>query len=232
MLPNTPAVLCHVYYYDVWPDLAGYIANVPHRYHLHVSITESDTSGHMAQKVRDAFPHAVIHILPNLGRDMLPMLTMLAALPDDVGPWAFLHSKKSTHVRNRRAATYGETWRRQLLNPIMGSEAKVRAALDAFDDPLVGIVAARQWVYPVCQMDNYAGRDRLLAAMDISKPVGKFVAGTMFWGCPALRQSVLGWKLNSDDFIAHHDRHGHIEFTIERMLGVATYANMRHIKTV
>lgn len=217
-----PAVLCHLYYYDTWPDLARYIRNVPQPFELHVNVAQSDNSGGMIQRVREEFPQATVYTLPNLGRDIWPLIFMLGQLSDEVGPWACIHGKKSVHVRNRRSGNYGERWRRELLDPIMGSQQAVKRAIDAIERG-EGMVAARRWVYPVCQMESYAGRDRLLAAICADKPAGDFVAGTMFWACRELANKVLSWGLTPEDFHAHKDLDLQLEHTIERMLGVALH---------
>lgn len=63
--------LVHVYYGELWEELAGYIRNfgrIP--VELRVNLVRRPGCEEIAAKVRDAFPDALLRISPNRGRDI------------------------------------------------------------------------------------------------------------------------------------------------------------------
>ncbi len=65
-------VIAHVYYPEIWPELADRIKRIPVPYDVVVTLVEGDTPG-LADEIISDFPSAIIETQPNRGRDMWPL---------------------------------------------------------------------------------------------------------------------------------------------------------------
>ncbi len=181
------AVVVHLYYPELWADLAAAIAALPEPCDVFVSgpLRARDAIERMA---RLQFPHAAVFGVGNLGRDVLPFLRWLRIAGVDRYEYVLkLHSKKSVHVVDPTLSPFGsgEGWRRQALGGLVGEDDHARALLRALDaHPDVGIVAPAGLLYDQLAWQA-ATRDlvgSLCARLDLPNRVGGgFPAGTMFW---------------------------------------------------
>ena len=111
-------VIAHVYYPELWDELAAGIERIPGEVDLVVTLVEGRAE-HLAEPIRARFPGADVRVLANQGRDVWPLLQVLDRVP---GHDAVLkvHTKRSPHMRN------GDAWRRDLLDGLVGSTAADR----------------------------------------------------------------------------------------------------------
>src|SRR6185436_5550971 len=61
-------VVAHVYYPEVWFDIEDRLVRIPEPYDLVVSLVEGHTEV-LEPEIAERLPHAMIHRVPNLGRD-------------------------------------------------------------------------------------------------------------------------------------------------------------------
>jgi lipopolysaccharide biosynthesis protein len=177
----------HLYYPDLWEEMAQAIALLPEAFDLFVSCPLRVASA-MRVMVRTRFPRAIVFGVRNLGRDVLPFLLWLRAPAAQAYTYVLkLHGKKSVHIVDTAEAPLGggEEWRRRALEGLIGSDTHARAILRALDDrPEVGLVAPNGQLYD--QVTWKCGTADLvataLARLGLPNAVsGKFPAGTMFW---------------------------------------------------
>ena len=181
------AVLVHIYYPELWPELAGYLANLPEgTYDLYVNLVETTFTRELEEGIRTAFPAANIHVNENVGRDIGGHFQLLRDISmEDYRFFGLVHSKMSPHL----AAGESLLWRRRLLTALMGTpeiagdNEKLMLA-----DETVGAIGARR-----CRgtdlKDNTSKFDELLDMLDVqpeSRDV-EFISGTMMF----LRREVL-----------------------------------------
>ncbi len=124
VLTDTPSlcVLVHVYYPELWDDLADYIGNLPEgRFALYVNLVDTTFSEDLVSRIRDRFPFSRIHISENRGRDIGGFVRLLENIRiEDYQVYGLLHTKKSPHVD----AEAGKFWRHHLLGPLMGTRER------------------------------------------------------------------------------------------------------------
>ena len=180
-------VLAHLFYPDLWEELAAYIANLPENaYDLFVNLVETTRTPGLEQSVRDAFPAANIVVSENVGRDIGGYFQLLRRIPaEDYRCFCLVHSKKSPHL----ASGDSLLWRRRLLTPLLGTrELAVENLKLMLTDDSVGLIGARR-----CRdtelRDNTGKFAELIDMLDVgpgSRDV-EFVSGTMMY----LRREVL-----------------------------------------
>jgi hypothetical protein len=189
-LPGRVAVAMHVFYEDLARELLDYTENVPGPCDIFITTADADKQGRIEAIVAGYRKGAVrIRVAPNRGRDIAPFLLAFPELLDEYDYVCKVHAKRSLHSDRE----YAETWRRYLLESLLGSASVVAAVLEIFrDEPNVGLIypPAHRDVYPHVNWFGYEKSSMaLLAEMGIHKGEEElhgvdFPAGTMFWVRP------------------------------------------------
>ena len=188
MLETRPlCVLAHIYYPDLWEELAGYLANLPEStYDLYVNLVDTTFTQELEQRIRDAFPAAIICVSENVGRDIGGHFQLLRNVPmEDYQFFCLIHSKKSPHLGTGDALF----WRRKLLTPLLGTrKVAVENLRLMLADETIGLIGSRG-----CRDTELRGNaekfTELLDILDVrpeSRDV-EFLSGTMMY----LRREVL-----------------------------------------
>ena len=189
LMPETRplCVLAHIYYPDLWEELAGYLANLPEdTYDLYVNLVDTTFTQEFEQRIRDAFPAARIYIGKNIGRDIGGHFQLLRNVSmEDYRFFCLIHSKKSPHLSTGDALL----WRRRLLTPLLGTrELAIENLKLMLTDDTIGLIGSRR-----CRdtelKDNAEKFIRFLDLLNVgpeSRDV-EFLSGTMMY----LRREVL-----------------------------------------
>lgn len=184
------AVVAHVFYGHLWPELARCIRNFD-KASSRVFVTVTDDK--LKDIVLHDFPDATIEVVSNQGYDILPFWRVLSKISlADFDLVAKLHTKRDCDDWVNCWPIFGGAWRRRLLSFCVTSE-NLRRALEKFQCPRVGMVAHGSLI--VGKPDRYWESKKCfdvarkeVARMGLgfpSKP--EFVAGTMF----LVRSSLL-----------------------------------------
>jgi lipopolysaccharide biosynthesis protein len=215
--PPRVLAVAHVYYPELWDELAAGIELVPGHVDVVVTLVEGRAE-HLADPIRARFPGADVRVLPNQGRDVWPFLQVLDRVP---GHDAVLkvHTKRSPHMRN------GDSWRRELLDGLVGSTVRIEAIL--------GLLAADQRIGMVVPARNVLGREFLGANRPrleaLARKGGRafdadalwFPAGSMFWSRPEVLLPLADLGLTAADFGPETGAvDGTLAHAVERYLGV------------
>ena len=188
MLETPPlCVLVHIFYPDLWEELAGYIANLPaSTYDLHVNLVETTVTPELEGQILDDFPDATIYVSQNIGRDIGGYFQLLRNISmEDYQYFCLIHSKRSPHLATGDALL----WRRRLLTPLLGTrELAVDNMKLMLTDETIGLIGSRR-----CRdtelKDNTEKFAELLDLLDVgpeSRDV-EFLSGTMMY----VRREVL-----------------------------------------
>lgn len=174
------AVVCHVFYLEIWPDLLAVIQRLPREVAVYIT-TPPVTADAVRQAVAASVPHAQVVECPNQGMDVVPFLTLLPQLAAQGCQVVLkLHTK-----RGRGAA--GARWRQWMLDALGASAGALQAAMQAFlADPALALVGPAALYLSVRKLafENASEVDRLLLALGLplSQQVeAGFFAGSMFW---------------------------------------------------
>jgi lipopolysaccharide biosynthesis protein len=210
-------VIGHVFYPDLWAELAAGIELVPGDVDVVVTLVQG-RADHLADPIRAQFPGADVRVVANQGRDVWPLIQVLDRVP---GHDAVLkvHTKRSPHMRN------GDSWRRDLLDGLVGSPGRIEAIL--------GLMATDRRVGMVAPARNVLGREFLgpnrPRVEALAKKGGRtfdpdrlwFPAGSMFWTRPEVLLPLNDLGLAADDFGPETGAvDGTLAHAVERYLGV------------
>ena len=215
------AVILHVYYPEIFQEIAGYLANLDGDFDLYVSLP--DTRPEVAPDILASFPQARIFLTENRGRDIAPFLRLLPTIqPLGYRYLLKLHTKQSPHRVD------GKLWRQEVYEKLVGSREIVSLAKNRLQtDPQAGILGPKGHV-----LNNrlYAGGNAAnisLLAYKAGIAAWKevpffFVAGTMFWAKPEAFQSFQNMAFRSTDFEPEPiEADGALVHAIERFFGLA-----------
>ena len=219
------AVIVHVFYPEMWPELAACIGNLGV---CDLTVTYVDESA-VAVARRD-FPNATFVRCENRGYDVWPFVMALKAL--DLSRYDLvvkLHTKRNidrAHVFAMGGTRLnGSAWRDRLLGFVKTPAAWAKT-LTAFGDPRVGMVAGRQVVFGRKESGKACYDAAVRELQDkfaiSARRGGIFVGGTMFAVRAALLHPFADFPFAAEMFAPGG---GHESTTyahlMERMLGLA-----------
>ncbi|MEP3439256.1 MAG: rhamnan synthesis F family protein [Hoeflea sp.] len=203
-------MVAHVFYPDMLPEILDIWRRFPAGSKLVVTTTPETLD-----KVRAGFEgvDATIRVLENRGRDIAPLLHLLAeGVFDDFDAVLKLHTKRSPHLLN------GGIRRRMLLAMLGGSDMQIRKAANQFQSPRVGVVgwAACYRTRPAYWMAN---RERVTAAMkavgSLEQPAVAFFEGSMFWFRP---QAIKVLAIPFGDQMAYEHEAGQLDGALQHAI--------------
>ncbi|MTW22684.1 rhamnan synthesis F family protein [Allochromatium palmeri] len=222
--PARVAVVVHIYYPELWPEIAEALSLLVYPFDLYVTITP-DTAPDITSRVRSAFPAAHIQTYPNRGMDVLPFLRLAPTLIQaDYQAVCKLHTKRGDGQQ-------GITWRRAMLDPLIGDNTSFVDVAEAFArDPRLQLVGPA----PLYQSAQHLMRcneplvSRLyqqLTGQGLPAANWGFFAGTMFWVRPRILQALAkliapGAVLDPELFETDYQQDGQRVHALERVFGV------------
>jgi len=173
-------VLIHVFYPEVWQELAAFARNFQNRsVDIFINVVDQSWTPELHQEIREFCPGAFVQISINAGMDIGGCARLLDNVDiDKYDVFAFMHTKKSPHVVSEQ----GAHWRRTLLGAIAGSPEVAENCVDTFlDQPSVGMIGAKEW------RSTHMGKngDNYEKMLDLFEITGKsreleYLSGTMF----------------------------------------------------
>ena len=215
------AIIAHVYYPELLPEILACRALMPGRADLHITTTP-DRAG----SVRRALGRedAAVHIAPNRGRDIAPFLGLLnSGALDAYDAVLKLHTKSSPHLLD------GSLRRKLLFQTLCGERRAVSRTLALFADPATGMVGwgACFRATPRYWFANEARVRALGQRMGAGEAVWPgFFEGSMFWFRPAAFERLRALALTPEDFEPEAGQlDGAMHHAIERCFTLAAWAS-------
>ena len=217
-------VLAHVYYPELWPELASYIDNLPNEtYDLYVNLVDATFSQESLADIRAAFPQARVYVSENIGRDIGGHFQLLRNLRmEDYDIFCLLHTKRSPHMAPGEA----QRWRRKLLLPLLGSgECAAENIALMQGDETVGQLGSAACRYTELNdnPDRYFDALRRLG-VDEDPAAVEFLSGTMMFVRGAVLRRVfeglrdVPFEMGDGGSVAFH-RDGQWAHAVERAIG-------------
>lgn len=215
------AVLLHLYYLDLWPEMLGYMRNLPTSFDLYVNLVEGSATAGQLQKIQQRIcedvPGAKVYISENRGRDMGGFVHLIGQMKlEKYEVFCKIHTKKSFHRQD------GDVWRMDLMRSVLGKH-EIDAILDLFAlDPSIGMIGSGKYYM---NFDPSVGTNEK-HVQELSKRLGiqekgvEFIAGSIFWGRIELLKEIQAAGFTQKDFSQENGAiDGNLEHAFERIFG-------------
>ncbi|MFT4247920.1 MAG: rhamnan synthesis F family protein [Pseudomonas sp.] len=231
---NTPAaledmhlrvgVMAHIFYPDLIDEFADYLARIPVRFVLLVSVID-DAAGERARirfsslaNIRELH----VRVVPNRGRDIAPLLATFreAVLALDV--IGHVHTKKSLYAGSEQRG-----WRHYLLDSLLGDRQRIAHHLGLFQsNETLGILYPESYAgvpgWAHTWLSNLEVCRELGNRLDIAVEAGRYLdfpAGSMFWARVQALRPLYALELRIEDFPEERGQtDGTLQHAVERML--------------
>jgi lipopolysaccharide biosynthesis protein len=220
------AVVVHVYYPELLPELLSHLAVIPVPFDLLLTNASGSPLDDAALHVGN-LRQARQFIVPNHGRDILPLISLVnAGLLDPYELVLKVHTKKSEWRADHGALDgTGDSWRTALLGDLLDSTGNVSRILGNFaEDPGLGLITAQG---SVLGKEFWGGNEAITRdllrriQLPLETDVLRFAAGSMYWIRGFILQGLRAFDLSADDF---EPEAGQIDGTtahaIERIVGI------------
>ena len=124
------AIHVHLYYEELINEIINKTNNIPCRFDLYISIANRTIKENIENSIKlnskaDKFE---VKILPNKGRDILPLLIQLKNVIKNYKYFCHIHTKKSNHI------VFGDEWRNYLFNNLIGNSEIISEILTDFEN--------------------------------------------------------------------------------------------------
>jgi lipopolysaccharide biosynthesis protein len=232
------AVHMHVYFIDLLPELAFQTQNIDQPFTCYVT-TDLEEKAEAIKALLSKHPLITtfeVIVTPNRGRDIAPWIIEMARYNNHHELWCHIHTKKSLHVPK-----LGDSWRRFLLQQILGSKRQVRNIVSSFNHehdlglvippfykPAVGRVF-RKWDEP----DRAKIFFKTLKISSLPPRNPTFAAGSMFWYRPKALSTLFDQSYSYDDFeLETNQLGGTLAHLVERSLAYIATNNAFSFKVV
>jgi lipopolysaccharide biosynthesis protein len=138
---NDIAMVIHVFYIDVWQEIAEYLTKVPFEYDLYITVPDQLDMTYIID-ILNAFPDAHLYSVENRGRDVLPFLHMLNLIGTSNYKYLCkLHTKKSVEIDN------GDAWRKLLYYDLIGSSSIAEDIIRRFEiNETLGMITGKNLI--------------------------------------------------------------------------------------
>lgn len=221
------AIVVHLYYQDVWPEIVSVLRLVEEPFDLIVT-TVADRED-LISEVRRDFNDANVFVFPNRGRDIGPFLGLLeGGHLDRYSYICKIHGKKSQD--GGRNAMLGNIWRNKLLFDLLAAPGAADAIASHFDaNRSLGMLGSEAYRLPnlVCDEKASWGPNRDLV-LDLANSMGEprytldFFGGTMFWVRPDALRPLRNMKLAATFPEEQGLVDGALEHAVERLFIAST----------
>lgn len=222
--PGKLAIAVHIYYPEIWPEIAQKLKALRHPFILDIT-TPPEQVASVESMVKQDFPAARIHSIPNRGMDILPFLSLVPRWQQEgVVAVCKLHTKKGDGGENAMH------WRRHLLDTLIGHPDTPAKILRAFVDhsrlshvgPAIFYLSAQRLMYEngpkLQQISQELGRGSL------PQSDWGFFAGTMFWARPAALAPLAQFVANNIQVgSGDYAKDGRYEHALERAFGLMSH---------
>lgn len=213
---NNQALIIHLHYLDVWPDLEAKIKRLQNSYDLYVTCTTIEG----ASLVRKSFKGANIQVVENRGRDILPFIITLRHIAKlGYECCCKIHGKKSVYRND------GTAIRDNLLSDLLDNEEEIVKLFKIRSD--LGLVVSEKSLLDH-DFNNMAANtsnvETICKIMKVSFRETDFPAGSMYWFAP----KAVAQLASIPDELFDIERgltDGAVAHAVERIISVLVRAN-------
>lgn len=226
------AVVCHMFYSDLWDEFSEQISNIPESFDLYVSIVNHHLEGDLESRILSDFPDAYIKFFPNHGRDIFSFIEFVnAGLLDGYDAVCKLHTKKSPHRED------GSKWRQHLVGQILHDEQTIEKIIRNIRENNAGIVVADGQIFEGQQWQG-SNQDILeqlsqRIQMNLKRIPIRFAGGSIFWISGDVLSTIKRFNLSLRDYPQEYGQiDGTTHHAMERMFSYLCHEGGYEIKQV
>ena len=178
----------HLFYEDLLKEIIKITNNIPVQYDLFISVNSKSIKENIEKYIMNNSKASLfeIKILPNRGRDVLPLLIQLKNVFKKYKYFCHIHTKKSFHIY------FGENWRDYLYYNLLGNKEIISEILTEFENfDNLGFI----YPEPYYKVLNIFGKstidlnykcmnsiiNKIFPNVQISQNYFDFPEGNMFW---------------------------------------------------
>lgn len=219
--PNRIAVVAHMFYRDLVPDILDKLAVIPESFDLIVTLPDWGAC-RIVEMVQKKYPQAIFYHAVNRGRDIGPFIDVLPALLEKKYDAVLkIQTKRGYFYAEKMLPEMGDLWREEMLNALLGSSERVASIIQVFrNDQSVNMVGASPYFLSL-QKYKYFDGGRLASLLVEESVVDGFFAGTMFWVRPECL-STLAKAIEISHFAPETgSSDGALAHLVERIFGQA-----------
>ena len=215
------AVVVHIYYQELWPEIKLNLSKITSNYDLYVTLS-SDHIDSISDDILDFKSNTTILFVPNKGADVGPFFTVLnfCMSLNKKYDWVLkIHGKKSLLTGH----SHGETWRKLNYSTLIPSN--FNKIFNELTVPSVGMVGLSKYLMSMSSRDlvlknnyNKENMEYFINRLKLKDSQLLFFAGTMFWiKYSILENTFKNNKITIDDFEEGHSKDGTKAHAMERI---------------
>ncbi len=220
---NKICVILHAFYSDLTVEILEYLKNIEEPYDLLVTTTDWGNKK-IESDIISIHPKALFFRTPNRGRDIGPFIDILPLITKkNYDAVLKIQTKRGYYFAGRLMPEFGQMWRQEALECLVGSTDAASAIIDAFrKDPSLSMVGPAPYA---ASLKDYPYHDGGLLADYILKEGtphtdGVFFAGTMFWFRPDCLAPLLETGISISSFAPEDGKSdGNLCHLLERVFG-------------
>lgn len=217
-------VMAHVFYADLLDDLVEQIAHIPVPFVLLVSVVDTEAQQSVSAKFASLrnLIDLKIRIVPNRGRDLLPLFVTFRDEILALDLVCHIHTKKSLYTGSEKS-----NWRNYLLASVLGSSPRISWILGMFQaTPKLGMVYPDSFHSVPLIAHSWLSNQSIAADLGarLGIPVDPhgyldFPAGSFFWFRPQALLPLYSLGLRNEDFPEETGQtDGSLQHALERMV--------------
>lgn len=220
---NKIAVVAHLYYRDLVPEILERLASIPEGFDLVVTMPDWGNR-EIAEQVRTVYPNALLYPAANRGRDIGPFLDVLPAiLEHDYDAILKVQTKAGFFRDGRLVPARGRFWRESVFDMLLGSSKQTAEIIAAFRaDKTLAMVGPAPFYLPLSRNPYSDGGELLerVLGTEITSDDAGFFAGTMFWARPDCLSPLVTAGLSIESFAPETGANdGALAHLVERLFG-------------
>lgn len=217
------AVIAHVYYSELFDQMAAALENIPWTFDCYFTVTNEDARDLVSARARQIsrIGSLEVRIVPNRGRDIAPLLIEFSKVIRQYRYVLHIHTKKSLYSGRERVE-----WRDYLIESLLGSERRIRHIFQQFvNNSNIGLIypdtfeGVPYWAHTWLRNRGIALTlaDKLAIDVEHCNYVDAPM-GSMFWARAEALHPLLDLNLDYADFPEEQGQtDGTLQHAIERL---------------
>ncbi|MEA1983316.1 MAG: rhamnan synthesis F family protein, partial [Campylobacterota bacterium] len=219
------AVVLHIYYVELVPQVKKHLQNIPYKFDLLVSTMSETQKIECETLFQDThnLGRVDVRVVPNIGRDVAPLLITFKDAWSEYEYICHIHTKRSPHT------PWGDMWRAFIYEKLLGDPQIIRETLEYLErDEECALLFPENFPAIKGHMHNKKNTPeikRLLERVNYTKEKSyrgyDFAAGTMQWFKTKHFRELVALEFEHKEFKnSNSDLDGTLAHALERFFSI------------